>query len=52
MRLGYPWVRRFWKNASKLEMQTIEYLLGIFVTREREIKQADPRAAVALGLMS
>jgi AcrR family transcriptional regulator len=41
----------FWKKASKLEMQTFEYLLGIFVASGREIKQADPRAAVALGLM-
>jgi hypothetical protein len=32
-------------------MRTFEYLLGIFVTSGREIEHADPRAAVALGLM-
>jgi AcrR family transcriptional regulator len=41
----------FWKRASKLEMRTFEYLVGIFVTSGREIKHADPRAAAALGLM-
>jgi AcrR family transcriptional regulator len=40
----------FWKKASKLEMRTFEYLVAIFVT-SGEIKHADPRAAVALGLM-
>jgi len=41
----------FWKKASKLEMRTFEYLLGIFVTSGREIDHADPRGAVALALM-
>lgn len=41
----------FWKKASKLEMQTFEYLVDIFVTSGREIKHADPRAAAALGLV-
>jgi AcrR family transcriptional regulator len=41
----------FWKKASKLELQTFEYLISIFVTSGREIRHADPRAAVALGLM-
>jgi len=41
----------FWKKASKLELRTFEYLVSIFVTSGREIKQADPRAAVALGLV-
>jgi AcrR family transcriptional regulator len=41
----------FWKKASKLEMQTFEYLVDIFVTSGRDIKHADPRAAVALGLV-
>jgi AcrR family transcriptional regulator len=41
----------FWKRASKLEMRTFDYLVAIFVTREGEIKHADPRGAVALGLM-
>jgi AcrR family transcriptional regulator len=41
----------FWKKASKLELQTFEYLVDIFVTSGREIKHADPRAAAALGLM-
>ena len=41
----------FWKKASKLELQTFEYLISIFVTSGREIRHVDPRAAVALGLM-
>ena len=41
----------FWKKASKLELRTFEYLVAIFVTSGREIQHADPRAAVALGLM-
>jgi AcrR family transcriptional regulator len=41
----------FWKKASKLEMQTIEYLVDIFVRGRNEIKHEDPRAAAALGLM-
>ena len=41
----------FWKKASKLEMRTFEFLVAIFVTSGREIKHADPPAAVALGLM-
>ena len=40
----------FWKKASKLELRTFEYLVAIFVS-SGEIKHADPRAAVALGLM-
>jgi AcrR family transcriptional regulator len=41
----------FWKKASKLELRTFEYLVSILVTNGREIKHADPRAAVALGLI-
>ena len=41
----------FWKKASKLELRTFEYLVSILVTSGREIEHADPRAAVALGLM-
>lgn len=41
----------FWKKASKLELRTFEYLVSIFVSSGREITHADPRAAVALGLM-
>jgi AcrR family transcriptional regulator len=40
----------FWKKASKLEFRTFEYLVSIFVTSGHEIKHADPRAAVALGI--
>jgi AcrR family transcriptional regulator len=40
----------FWKKASKLEMRTFEYLVGIFVT-SGEIEHADPRAAAALALV-
>jgi AcrR family transcriptional regulator len=41
----------FWKKASKLELRTFEHLVSILVTSGREIKHADPRAAVALGLI-
>jgi AcrR family transcriptional regulator len=41
----------FWKKASKLELRTFEYLVSTFVTSGREIKHADPRAAVALGFV-
>jgi AcrR family transcriptional regulator len=41
----------FWKKASKLELKTLEYLASIFVASGREIKHADPRAAVAFGLV-
>ena len=40
----------FWKKASKLELRTFEYLVAIFVS-SGEIEHADPRRAVALGLM-
>ena len=40
----------FWKRASKLEMQTFEYLISV-LTRRREIRHPDPRAAAALGLV-
>lgn len=40
----------FWKKAAKLEMRTFEYLVAIFATNG-EIEHADPRAAVALGLV-
>jgi AcrR family transcriptional regulator len=41
----------FWKKASKLELRTFEYLVSTFVTSGREIKHADPHAAVALGFV-
>jgi AcrR family transcriptional regulator len=41
----------FWKNASKLEMRTFEYLVAIFMASQSEIKHTDPRSAVALGLV-
>jgi AcrR family transcriptional regulator len=41
----------FWKKAGKLEMLTFEHLVDIFVTGGRGIEHADPRAAVALGLV-
>jgi len=40
----------FWKKASKLEMRTFEYLVGIFVA-SGEIEHANPRAAAALALV-
>ena len=41
----------FGKKASKLMVKTFEYLVDVFVTGGRQIQHADPRAAVALGLM-
>ena len=41
----------FWKKASKLEMETFEYLVAIFLASGSEFKHADRRAAVALGLI-
>ena len=41
----------FWKKASKLEVQTFEYLVDIFIASRNEIKHADPRTAAALALM-
>ena len=41
----------FWKKASKLELRTFEYLVSTFVTSGREIKHADPHAAVALAFV-
>jgi AcrR family transcriptional regulator len=40
----------FWKKASKLEMQSFEYLVDA-LTQGNEIKHADPRAAAALALI-
>jgi AcrR family transcriptional regulator len=40
----------FWKKASKLEMQSFEYLVDVLTQRD-EIKHADPRAAAALALV-
>jgi AcrR family transcriptional regulator len=41
----------FWKKAAKLEMRTFEYMVAILVASGGDIKQADPRAATALGLV-
>jgi AcrR family transcriptional regulator len=41
----------FWKKASKLEMQTFEYLVATLVTGRHEIQHANPRSAAALGLV-
>ena len=41
----------FWKKAAKFEMRTFEHLVDILVTSGRGIEHADPRAAVALGLV-
>jgi AcrR family transcriptional regulator len=41
----------FWKKATRFEMRTFEYMVGILVASEGEIEHADPRAATALGLV-
>lgn len=40
----------FWKRATKLQMRTMEYVVDLLVTSKGEIKHANPRAAVGLGL--
>ena len=40
----------FWKKATKLEMRTVEYVVDLLVTSKGEIKRANPRVAVGLGL--
>jgi AcrR family transcriptional regulator len=41
----------FWKKASRLEIQTYEQLISLFLTHHERIKHPDPRIAVSTGLM-
>ena len=40
----------FWKKASRLEVQSFERVLELFLTHRAEIRHPDPRAALAMGL--
>ena len=40
----------FWKKASRLEAQSFERVLELFLTHRAEIRHPDPRAAIAMGL--
>lgn len=41
----------FWKKACKLEVQSFEHVLELFLTHRKEIKHPDPRTAVAMAFM-
>lgn len=41
----------FYKKASRLEIQTSEQLINLFLTHRERIKHPDPGAAVAMALM-
>ncbi|HKD44043.1 MAG TPA: TetR/AcrR family transcriptional regulator [Candidatus Angelobacter sp.] len=41
----------FWKKASRVEIQTYEQLISLFLTHQERIKHPDPRIAVSTGLM-
>jgi AcrR family transcriptional regulator len=41
----------FWKKAARLEIQTYERLLDLFLTHSERIRHPDPRAAVSMALM-
>jgi AcrR family transcriptional regulator len=41
----------FWKKACKLEVQSFEHVLGLFLAHRKEIKHPDPRSAIAMAFM-
>jgi AcrR family transcriptional regulator len=41
----------FWKKACKMEVQSFEHVLALFLAHRKEIKHPGPRTAVAMGLM-
>jgi AcrR family transcriptional regulator len=41
----------FGRKASRLEIQTSEQLINLFLTHAERIRHPDPRSAVALGIM-
>jgi AcrR family transcriptional regulator len=41
----------FWKKACKLEVQSFEHVLELFLAHRKEIKHPDPRGAVAMAFM-
>lgn len=41
----------FWREATRLEIQSYEHLVELFLTHSDRINHPDPRSAVATGLM-
>ncbi|HEU4414569.1 MAG TPA: TetR/AcrR family transcriptional regulator [Candidatus Angelobacter sp.] len=41
----------FWKKACKLEVQSFDHVVELFLAHRKQIKHPDPRGAVAMGLM-
>lgn len=41
----------FWKKAARLEIETFEHLVDLFLTHRKEVRSANPRSAIAMGLM-
>jgi AcrR family transcriptional regulator len=41
----------FWKKAGKFEVQAMEHVVDLFLSRRKEIRHPDPRAAVAMAFM-
>lgn len=42
----------FYKKAAKLEMQTFQYLMELFLVHRKEIRHRDPQVAVAFALVT
>lgn len=42
----------FYKKAAKLEMQTFQYLMELFLVHRKEIRHHDPQVAVAFALVT
>ena len=41
----------FWKKACKLEVQSFDHVLELFLAHRKEIKHPDPRGAIAMAFM-
>lgn len=42
----------FYKKTAKLEMQTFQYLMELFLVHRKEIRHRDPQVAVAFALVT
>lgn len=40
----------FWKKAARLEIESFEHLVDLFMTHRKEVRSANPRSAIATGL--
>ncbi|MBZ5512957.1 MAG: TetR/AcrR family transcriptional regulator [Acidobacteriia bacterium] len=43
--------KAFCKKAVRSEMRTFEHLINLFMSHRKDIKHADPKVAISLGLM-